>query len=135
MPSTDGLSSSEDLLANRILRVSVWVIAFITSVGNVLVIAVRSLIKAENTTHAMSIKILCCKYVSCTNRLSSMRRYVYICYILCMHICTHVKFCVYIIYRIVYSTNTLQSKLALVGKHILARTRLLLVILGYRLLA
>ncbi|XP_006979667.2 relaxin receptor 2 [Peromyscus maniculatus bairdii] len=60
MPSTDGLSSSEDLLANRILRVSVWVIAFITSVGNVLVIAVRSLIKAENTTHAMSIKILCC---------------------------------------------------------------------------
>ncbi|XP_052610548.1 relaxin receptor 2 isoform X2 [Peromyscus californicus insignis] len=60
MPSTDGISSSEDLLANSILRVSVWVIAFITSVGNVLVIAVRSLIKAENTTHAMSIKILCC---------------------------------------------------------------------------
>ncbi|CAO2630712.1 Relaxin receptor 2 [Lemmus lemmus] len=60
MPSTDGISSSEDLLANNILRVSVWVIAFITSVGNFLVIAVRSLIKAENTTHAMSIKILCC---------------------------------------------------------------------------
>uniref|UniRef100_A0A8C2M4U5 G-protein coupled receptor 106 n=1 Tax=Cricetulus griseus TaxID=10029 RepID=A0A8C2M4U5_CRIGR len=60
MPSTDGISSSEDLLANSILRVSVWVIAFITSVGNFLVIAVRSLIKAENTTHAMSIKILCC---------------------------------------------------------------------------
>ncbi|GAB1290504.1 Relaxin receptor 2 [Apodemus speciosus] len=62
MPSTDGISSSEDLLANGILRVSVWVIAFITCVGNFLVIAVRSLIKAENTTHAMSIKILCCKY-------------------------------------------------------------------------
>ncbi|XP_026640613.1 relaxin receptor 2 [Microtus ochrogaster] len=60
MPSTDGISSSEDLLANNILRVSVWVIALITSVGNFLVIAVRSLIKAENTTHAMSIKILCC---------------------------------------------------------------------------
>ncbi|XP_021018463.1 relaxin receptor 2 isoform X3 [Mus caroli] len=60
MPSTDGISSSEDLLANGILRVSVWVIAFITCVGNFLVIAVRSLIKAENTTHAMSIKILCC---------------------------------------------------------------------------
>nr|XP_034345341.1 relaxin receptor 2 isoform X2 [Arvicanthis niloticus] len=60
MPSTDGISSSEDLLANSILRVSVWVIAFITCVGNFLVIAVRSLIKAENTTHAMSIKILCC---------------------------------------------------------------------------
>ncbi|EGV98883.1 Relaxin receptor 2 [Cricetulus griseus] len=60
MPSTDGISSSEDLLANSILRVSVWVIAFITSVGNFLVIAVRSLIKAENTTHTESIKILCC---------------------------------------------------------------------------
>ncbi|KAL1768764.1 relaxin receptor 2 isoform X1 [Sigmodon hispidus] len=60
MPSTDGISSSEDLLANSILRVSVWVIAFITSVGNFLVIAVRSFVKAENTTHAMSIKILCC---------------------------------------------------------------------------
>ncbi|OBS66739.1 hypothetical protein A6R68_04721, partial [Neotoma lepida] len=60
MPSTDGISSSEDLLANSILRVSVWVIAFITSIGNFLVIAVRSLVKAENTTHAMSIKILCC---------------------------------------------------------------------------
>lgn len=60
MPSTDGISSSEDLLANSILRVSVWVIAFITCAGNFLVIAVRSLIKAENTTHAMSIKILCC---------------------------------------------------------------------------
>ncbi|XP_021042543.1 relaxin receptor 2 isoform X3 [Mus pahari] len=60
MPLTDGISSSEDLLANSILRVSVWVIAFITCVGNFLVIAVRSLIKAENTTHAMSIKILCC---------------------------------------------------------------------------
>lgn len=71
MPSTDGISSSEDLLANSILRVSVWVIAFITCAGNFLVIAVRSLIKAENTTHAMSIKILCCKYVSCINGMSS----------------------------------------------------------------
>jgi hypothetical protein len=37
---------------------------------------VRSLIKAENTTHAMSIKILCCKYASCINGMSSMRWYV-----------------------------------------------------------
>ncbi|XP_077872274.1 relaxin receptor 2 isoform X3 [Ictidomys tridecemlineatus] len=60
MPSTDGISSFEDLLANNILRIFVWVIAFITCFGNLSVIGMRSFIKAENTTHAMSIKILCC---------------------------------------------------------------------------
>ncbi|KAB0345336.1 hypothetical protein FD754_022262 [Muntiacus muntjak] len=60
MPLTDGISSFEDLLANNILRVFVWVIAFITCFGNLFVIGMRSFIKAENTTHATSIKILCC---------------------------------------------------------------------------
>ncbi|XP_063553313.1 relaxin receptor 2 isoform X2 [Gorilla gorilla gorilla] len=60
MPLTDGISSLEDLLANNILRIFVWVIAFITCFGNLFVIGMRSFIKAENTTHAMSIKILCC---------------------------------------------------------------------------
>ncbi|XP_011853194.1 PREDICTED: relaxin receptor 2 isoform X2 [Mandrillus leucophaeus] len=60
MPLTDGISSVEDLLANNILRIFVWVIAFITCFGNLFVIGMRSFIKAENTTHAMSIKILCC---------------------------------------------------------------------------
>ncbi|KAF3825897.1 hypothetical protein GH733_006724 [Mirounga leonina] len=60
MPLTDGISSFEDLLANNILRIFVWVIAFITCFGNLFVIGMRSLIKAENTTHATSIKILCC---------------------------------------------------------------------------
>ncbi|XP_058526878.1 relaxin receptor 2 isoform X4 [Ochotona princeps] len=60
MPSTDGISSFEDLLANNILRVFVWVIAFITCFGNLFVIGMRSFIKAENTTHALSIKVLCC---------------------------------------------------------------------------
>ncbi|KAM5289083.1 relaxin receptor 2 [Ctenodactylus gundi] len=60
MPLTDGISSIEDLLANNILRIFVWVIAFITCFGNLFVIGMRSLIKSENTTHAMSIKILCC---------------------------------------------------------------------------
>ncbi|XP_037383031.1 relaxin receptor 2 isoform X2 [Talpa occidentalis] len=60
MPLTDGISSFEDLLANDILRIFVWVIAFITCFGNLFVIGMRSFIKAENTTHAMSIKILCC---------------------------------------------------------------------------
>ncbi|XP_037655815.1 LOW QUALITY PROTEIN: relaxin receptor 2 [Choloepus didactylus] len=60
IPSTDGISSFEDLLANNILRIFVWVVAFITCFGNLFVIGMRSFIKAENTTHAMSIKILCC---------------------------------------------------------------------------
>lgn len=74
MPLTDGISSFEDLLANNILRIFVWVIAFITCFGNLFVIGMRSFIKAENTTHATSIKILCCKYVSYLNgfRMSSV---------------------------------------------------------------
>ncbi|KAI5934369.1 Relaxin receptor 2 [Manis javanica] len=38
----------------------VWVVAFITCLGNLFIFGMRSIIKAENTTHAMSIKILCC---------------------------------------------------------------------------
>ncbi|XP_041658142.1 relaxin receptor 2a isoform X2 [Cheilinus undulatus] len=59
-PNTDGISSFEDLLANMVLRVSVWVIAFITCFGNLLVIGMRSLIRAENNLHAACIKVLCC---------------------------------------------------------------------------
>uniref|UniRef100_A0A672FAB0 Relaxin family peptide receptor 2a n=1 Tax=Salarias fasciatus TaxID=181472 RepID=A0A672FAB0_SALFA len=59
-PNTDGISSFEDLLANIVLRVSVWVMAFITCFGNLFVIGMRSLIRAENNLHAACIKILCC---------------------------------------------------------------------------
>ncbi|XP_078259329.1 relaxin receptor 2b [Rhinoraja longicauda] len=59
-PNTDGISSFEDLLANIILRVFVWIIACLTCFGNLFVIFMRSLIRAENKLHAMSIKILCC---------------------------------------------------------------------------
>ncbi|XP_029028504.1 relaxin receptor 2a isoform X2 [Betta splendens] len=59
-PNTDGISSFEDLLANIVLRVSVWVMAFITCFGNLLVIGMRSLIRAENNLHAACIKVLCC---------------------------------------------------------------------------
>ncbi|KAM6144662.1 LOW QUALITY PROTEIN: relaxin receptor 2 [Phoenicopterus ruber ruber] len=55
---TDGISSFEDLLANNVLRVFVWVIACVTCSGN-LVIRMRSFIKAENDTHTISIKIFC----------------------------------------------------------------------------
>ncbi|XP_063300941.1 relaxin receptor 2 [Pelobates fuscus] len=59
-PLTDGISSFENLLANTVLRVFVWVIACITCFGNIFVIGMRSLIQSENKTHTMSIKILCC---------------------------------------------------------------------------
>ncbi|KAM9846710.1 relaxin receptor 2a [Aulostomus maculatus] len=59
-PNTDGISSFEDLLANIVLRVSVWVMAFITCFGNLLVIGMRSLIQAENNLHGACIKVLCC---------------------------------------------------------------------------
>ena len=60
-PNTDGISSFEDLLANIVLRVSVWVMAFITCFGNLFVIGMRSLIRAENNLHAACIKVLCCE--------------------------------------------------------------------------
>ncbi|XP_062869920.1 protein furry homolog isoform X3 [Trichomycterus rosablanca] len=58
-PNTDGISSFEDLLANVVLRVSVWVMAFITCFGNLFVIGMRSCIRAENSLHAACIKVLC----------------------------------------------------------------------------
>lgn len=61
-PNTDGISSFEDLLANMILRVSVWVMAFITCFGNLFVIGMRSCIHAENNLHAVCIKVLCCRF-------------------------------------------------------------------------
>ncbi|KAJ8256461.1 hypothetical protein COCON_G00186130 [Conger conger] len=59
-PNSDGISSFEDLLANTVLRVSVWVMAFITCFGNLFVIGMRTVIRAENTLHALCIKVLCC---------------------------------------------------------------------------
>ncbi|XP_016401918.1 relaxin receptor 2-like [Sinocyclocheilus rhinocerous] len=59
-PNTDGISSVEDLLASMVLRVSVWVMAFITCFGNLFVIGMRSFIRAENNLHAACIKVLCC---------------------------------------------------------------------------
>uniref|UniRef100_A0A8B9SAG2 G-protein coupled receptors family 1 profile domain-containing protein n=1 Tax=Apteryx owenii TaxID=8824 RepID=A0A8B9SAG2_APTOW len=59
-PNTDGISSFENLLANIILRVFVWVIACVTCFGNLFVICMRSIIIAENSQHTMAIKSLCC---------------------------------------------------------------------------
>ncbi|KAJ8401799.1 hypothetical protein AAFF_G00377700 [Aldrovandia affinis] len=59
-PNTDGISSFENLLANIILRVFVWVVAFAICFGNVFVICLRSCIPSENRHHTMAIKSLCC---------------------------------------------------------------------------
>ncbi|KAM7159808.1 relaxin receptor 1-like [Macrochelys suwanniensis] len=59
-PNTDGISSFENLLANIILRVFVWVIACVTCFGNLFVIFMRSFIVTENSQHTMAIKSLCC---------------------------------------------------------------------------
>ncbi|XP_067825265.1 relaxin receptor 1 [Heptranchias perlo] len=59
-PNTDGISSFENLLANIVLRVFVWVVSAITCFGNIFVICMRSYIRSENKLHALSIMSLCC---------------------------------------------------------------------------
>ncbi|KAK3508845.1 hypothetical protein QTP70_010345 [Hemibagrus guttatus] len=59
-PNTDGISSFENLLANIILRVFVWVVAFAICFGNIFVICLRSCVGSENEHHTMAIKSLCC---------------------------------------------------------------------------
>ncbi|KTF72362.1 hypothetical protein cypCar_00041956, partial [Cyprinus carpio] len=61
-PNTDGISSFEDLLANIVLRVFVWVVSATTCFGNIFVICMRSYIRSENKLHAMCIISLCCAY-------------------------------------------------------------------------
>ncbi|MEE6526977.1 hypothetical protein FKM82_027966, partial [Ascaphus truei] len=58
-PNSDGISSFENLLANILLRVFVWVMACVTCFGNLFVICLRSFIVTENCQHTMSIKSLC----------------------------------------------------------------------------
>uniref|UniRef100_H2N109 Relaxin family peptide receptor 1 n=1 Tax=Oryzias latipes TaxID=8090 RepID=H2N109_ORYLA len=58
-PNTDGISSFENLLANIVLRVFVWVVSATTCFGNIFVICMRSYIRSENKLHAMCIISLC----------------------------------------------------------------------------
>lgn len=60
-PNTDGISSFEDLLANIVLRVFVWVVSATTCFSNIFVICMRAYIRSENKLHAMCIISLCCK--------------------------------------------------------------------------
>ncbi|PWA18740.1 hypothetical protein CCH79_00005552, partial [Gambusia affinis] len=71
-PNTDGISSFEDLLANIVLRVFVWVVSATTCFGNIFVICMRSYIRSENKLHAMCIISLCCES-NCTFRGTAVK--------------------------------------------------------------
>ncbi|XP_041483751.1 relaxin receptor 1-like [Lytechinus variegatus] len=58
-PRSDGISSFENLLKNVILRVFVWTIGIITSVGNLGVLVSRAFMKAENKVHTVVVINLC----------------------------------------------------------------------------
>lgn len=72
-PNTDGISSFEDLLANIVLRVFVWVVSATTCFSNIFVICMRAYIRSENKLHAMCIISLCCK-----SQYLSSQEYIYI---------------------------------------------------------
>ncbi|XP_019621515.1 PREDICTED: relaxin receptor 1-like [Branchiostoma belcheri] len=58
-PNTDGISSFENLLANVILRMAVWVVAILICLGNTSVMIGRSVMKQENKVHSLFIRNLC----------------------------------------------------------------------------
>ncbi|XP_041458476.1 relaxin receptor 2-like isoform X2 [Lytechinus variegatus] len=58
-PRSDGISSFENLLKNVILRVFVWTIGIITSVGNLGVLVSRAFMKAESKVHTVVVINLC----------------------------------------------------------------------------
>ncbi|XP_071949451.1 uncharacterized protein [Antedon mediterranea] len=58
-PKTDGISTIYNLMANRILRVSVWTMATLTFVGNLGVFISRLLMKAEHKVYSLFIMNLC----------------------------------------------------------------------------
>lgn len=72
-PNTDGISSLENLLANIIQRVFVWVVSAVTCFGNIFVICMRPYIRSENKLHALSIISLCCEYLPVREELGLKR--------------------------------------------------------------
>jgi len=57
-PSTDGVSSFQDLLSKPVLRYSAWVMATLTIAGNVLVLWGRFIYRDENVAVTMVIRNL-----------------------------------------------------------------------------
>ncbi|XP_077984595.1 uncharacterized protein LOC144439199 [Glandiceps talaboti] len=59
-PKSDGISSLENLLANKGLRYFIWIVAASTLIGNLSVLLGRLyLMKSENKVHSLLIKNLC----------------------------------------------------------------------------
>ncbi|XP_022252762.1 relaxin receptor 2-like [Limulus polyphemus] len=54
-PHDDGISSVAHLLDNVILRVSVWMIAFLACFGNIFVLICRALLREQNEAHSFYI--------------------------------------------------------------------------------
>ncbi|XP_076330875.1 uncharacterized protein LOC143236475 [Tachypleus tridentatus] len=54
-PQGDGISSVAHLLDNVILRVSVWMMAFLACFGNIFVLICRALLREENRAHSFYI--------------------------------------------------------------------------------
>ena len=67
-PRSDGISSFENLLKNVILRVFVWTIGLLTTVGNVWVLISRAFMKAENKVHTAVVISLCSKSISLSKK-------------------------------------------------------------------
>ncbi|KAG1672887.1 Relaxin receptor 1 [Nymphon striatum] len=57
-PKGDGISSIDHLLDNIVLRISVWLVAFISCVGNLFVLVSRFILKEQNVVHGFYIKNL-----------------------------------------------------------------------------
>ncbi|XP_041366511.1 relaxin receptor 1-like [Gigantopelta aegis] len=57
-PYGDGISSQKNLLENVILRVSVWIMAVLGCIGNLVVLLGRCILKEDNQIHSFFIKNL-----------------------------------------------------------------------------
>ena len=57
-PFTDGVSNLEHLLGHRLLRVSVWLVAFLTCIGNLTVLVWRSMSDSEHAVLSLFVKNL-----------------------------------------------------------------------------
>ena len=60
-PNGDGISSFNNLLDLLLLRACVWIVAFVTCIGNASVVLFRILFKDEHRVHSLFIKNLCSK--------------------------------------------------------------------------
>ncbi|XP_072035536.1 uncharacterized protein [Amphiura filiformis] len=55
IPRTDGISSTKNLLANALLRSSVWIVAVLAFIGNLCVLLARCFLREDNRIHSFFI--------------------------------------------------------------------------------